>query len=97
MYIENGIAHADDPTPAIRVSGVRPLDNYKLLLCFNNGEAKIFDFSPLLNEPTFIPLMDKAVFNQVYIDHGITAWNDGNIDISPQYLYEHSVPAAGIA
>ena len=69
MYIENGIAHADDPTTAIRISGIRPLDNYKLWLRFNTGEAKIFDFSPLLNEPAFIPLTDKAVFNQVYIDY----------------------------
>ena len=95
MYIKNGIAYADDPAPLLKISGVRPLENYKLWIRFSNGEAKIFDFVPELNSPAFLPLKDVSVFNSVYIDYGIPVWNDGDIDIAPEYLYEHGVPAEG--
>ena len=89
MYIRDDIAYAGEPRRPIKVSGVRPLDNYQLWIRFNTGEAKTFDFAPLLNEPAFAPLRDKSVFGGVYIDYGVTVWNDGNIDISPEYLYEN--------
>ena len=68
---------------------MRPLKNHKLWVRFNTGEAKIFDFTGLLNSPGFLPLKDKEVFNSVYIDYGVTVWNDGDIDIAPEYLYEN--------
>lgn len=51
MYINNNIAYADVKAPALKVCGVRPLNNYCLWVRFNNGESKIFDFKPLLNAP----------------------------------------------
>lgn len=93
MYIENGIAYAGEPKQPIKISGVRPMDNYQLWIRFNNGEAKIFDFSKELDAPAFLPLKNKDVFNSVYIDYGVTVWNDGEIDIAPEYLYEHGIPA----
>lgn len=95
MYIVDGIAYAGDRKPVIRISGVRPLENYKLWLRFNTGEARIFDFKPLINDSGFAPLQDLEVFRGVYIDYGVTVWNNGNIDIAPEYLYENSVPAEG--
>lgn len=62
---------------------------YLLWVRFNNGEAKVFDFKPLLEKSAFIPLKDIDVFKGVYIDYGIPVWNDGDIDISPEYLYEN--------
>ena len=53
MYVVNGIAYAGEQSPAIKVSGVRPLEDYKLWVRFNTGEAKIFDFKPLLEKPAF--------------------------------------------
>lgn len=91
MYIIDGIAYAGEQSPAIKVSGVRPLHDYMLWVRFNNGEAKIFDFKPLLNAPAFAPLKDVAVFNSVYIDYGITVWNGGDIDIAPDLLYRDGV------
>lgn len=91
MYIIDDIAYAGDNTPAIKVSGVRPLKDYKLWVRFNNGEAKIFDFKPLLSTPAFAPLKDIDVFNSVYIDYGVTVWNGGDIDISPELLYSDGV------
>jgi hypothetical protein len=92
MYIIDGIAYAGETSVPIKISGIRALDNYLLWIRFNTGEARVFDFKPLLDSPAFAPLADKAVFRDVYIDYGIPVWNDGDIDISPEYLYENSVP-----
>lgn len=91
MYIQNGIAYAGDQKKPITVSGVRPLPDHRLWLRFSTGETKEFDFSPLLDTPAFQPLKDRDVFNGVYIDYGVTVWQDGGIDIAPEYLYEHGV------
>jgi len=77
------------------VCGVRPLNNYCLWVRFNNGESKIFDFKPLLNAPAFEPLSDPNVFNNVYIDYGVPVWNNGDIDIAPETLYEKGVTETG--
>jgi len=97
MYIVNGIAYAGEKEPEIKVKGVRPLEDYKLWLRFSTGEIKIFDFRPLLEKPAFAPLADRSVFRGVYIDYGVTVWNDGDIDISPKFLYDHAVPVEDAA
>ncbi len=89
MYIKNGIAYAGEETPPLKISGVRPMDGHVLWVRFNTGEAATFDFTPLLETPAFAPLKDKAVFDSVYIDYGVTVWMDGDIDIAPEYLYEN--------
>ena len=91
MYIKDGIAYAGDPSPAIRAISVRPLEDYSLWVRFTTGETKLFDFAPLLDCPAFLPLKDKSVFDGAYIDYGCVVWDDGNIDIAPEHLYEHGV------
>jgi hypothetical protein len=87
----DGIAYADENAKPLRVISVRPLDGYKLWLRFSTGETKVFDFAPLINSSGFQLLKDKAIFNTVYIDYGIPVWNDGAIDIAPEYLYRNGV------
>ena len=53
MYIKNGIAYAGEQKQPLKISGVRPLDDYKLWLRFNNGEVKVFDFAKELDSPAF--------------------------------------------
>ena len=76
----------------MKVMGVRPLEDYKLWLRFNNGETRIFDFAPELDSPAFSHLKNEELFRSVYIDYGVTVWNDGDIDIAPEYLYKRSEP-----
>ena len=92
MYIVDDIAYAGEPEPIIKVSGVRPMENHKLWVRFNTGETKIFDFKPLLDMPAFVPLKSTELFNRVYIDYGVTVWNDGDIDIAPEKIYRDGVP-----
>lgn len=96
MVIRNGIAYAEDAKPELKISGVRPMNDYLLWLRFSTGEAKVFDFKPLLNKPAFAPLADKELFRAVYIDYGFPVWMDGDIDIAPEYLYEHAIPHGGV-
>lgn len=93
MIIRNGIAYADDERPLLKVSGVRPLDGHRLWVRFSTGETKVCDFTPLLSSPAFSPLQDATRFAAVYIDYGIPTWEDGSIDIAPEYLYQNGIPA----
>ena len=92
MYIIDGIAYAGERAKPLRVCGIRPLEQHRIWLRFTNGEAKVFDFTSLLDTPAFAPLRDEAVFRDVYIDYGVPEWDNGNIDLDPTYLYEHSIP-----
>jgi len=93
MYELNGIVYADDPTPLLTVKSVRPLADYKLFVRFSTGEEKRVDITSLLNEPVFKALKDVSVFNSVYVDYGTVVWNNGTIDIAPEYLYKNSMAA----
>ena len=78
---------AKDGAKLLEVCAVKPLDGYKIWVRFNNGEARTVDMSPLLEQPAFVPLKDKNVFDSVYIDYGCTVWLDGDVDIAPEYLF----------
>ena len=93
MYVIDGIAYAGEQPKPVRVKAVRPLEDYKVLITFTNGERKIFDFAPLLDMPCYQPLKDRAVFCGVYVELGTLVWNDGDIDIAPETLFIEGVPA----
>ena len=93
MFVKDGIAFAGEPRPHLQVSGVRPMANHQLWVRFNTGEAKVFDFGPYLTSPAFAPLKNEDLFRQVYIDYGVAVWCDGDIDISPERLYNEGVSA----
>jgi len=84
MHIKNGIAYAENREPILEVVSVRALDNYVLWLRFNNGKTKEFDFKPLLDKPAFVPLKDKAVFNDVYVD--ISTCHKPGLDFGVVYV-----------
>ncbi|NKC15638.1 MAG: DUF2442 domain-containing protein [Gammaproteobacteria bacterium] len=69
-----------------RVSSVKPTDDYKLKLHFDNGETGIYDCSGLLNFGVFQELKDVSYFKQVKIVGGTIAWPHEQ-DICPDTLY----------
>ena len=76
------------PNPEWCVNAVEVRDNYILRLWFEDGSVKDFDCHELLNEKPFQPLQNKSLFSQAHIFADTVAWND-EIDIAPEYLYEH--------
>lgn len=74
------------------VTSVKPLDDYKLLLEFENKEKRIFDVVPYLNTGKFRELRDTALFNSVTIKFDSIEWAN-HLDIDPEFLYIKSITA----
>ena len=77
-----------------RVQAVKPLEKYKLLVTFQNGETKNYDVKPLFDKwQAFKDLAYiNGLFQQVKVDaggYGIS-WND-DIDLSCDELYYNGV------
>ena len=49
----------------LAIKQVKPLENYNLLLTFENGERRQFDMSPYLNIGIFQELKDEKMFRTV--------------------------------
>jgi len=73
------------------VTTVTPVDNYKLLLTFDNGEERIFDAAPLLKERVFAPLKSMSFFKRVQVEDGTVVWPE-DLDYCPDTLYMQSIP-----
>ncbi len=79
----------------ILIRAVKPMDGYKVLLHFSNGEQKVVDLLPLLRGPIFEPIRhDSAYFRSVHVyeESGTICW-DNNADIDPDVLYGSYQPA----
>ena len=67
---------------------VEPLNNYKILITFENSEKKIFDVSTLINSrPLWQELKNIELFNTVKVWEGTVRWIHCQ-DICPKWLYE---------
>ncbi len=75
----------------LSVKDVKALDEYKLLLTFDNDEERIFDMKPYLDKGIFTELKDKAMFNSVRVSYDTIEW-ENQADMDPERLYEDSVP-----
>ncbi|MBI5604171.1 MAG: DUF2442 domain-containing protein [Deltaproteobacteria bacterium] len=71
------------------VKSVKPLDGYRLLLQFGNGEDRVFDVSPYLNIGRFADLKDPSMFSSVAVKFYSIEWAN-HLDIDPEFLYEKS-------
>ena len=74
-----------------RVEKVRPVDDYRLILKFANGEIRVFDVGPYLNIGIFRELKDQNKFRSVRVFLGSVQWQGGQ-DFCPDTLYLDSVP-----
>ena len=75
----------------LSIKDVKALDEYRLLLTFENEEKRIFDMKPFLEKGIFKELQDKNMFNTVKVSFDTIEWaNEANMD--PEMLYEDSIP-----
>ena len=71
------------------VISVTPMDNYKILLTFGNGEKRLFDMNPFLDKGIFKELKDISIFNTVKVSFDSIEW-ENEADIDPEILYQYS-------
>lgn len=88
-----------------KIVGVVPNDNFTLTIRFDNGEVRLYDAAPLLQDGTvFAPFRDRENFRRVYLDdnHCISwdidpmidsnvVWNN-KVDLCPDSCYLDSIP-----
>jgi hypothetical protein len=74
--------------PIWTVKSVKALENYKLLITFEQNIKKIFDMRPYLQYSMYKPLEDITLFNSVSTNGQTAVWND-EIDIAPETLFEN--------
>jgi len=76
-----------DFPPKIRF--VKALDDYILLVTFNNGITKQYDFKTKITESPYISIAEHNLFKTVQVDPGGygLSWND-DLDISEYELWE---------
>lgn len=73
--------------PEIAAVQVQP--EYRLMLLYTNGEARLFDASPYLERGVFTRLKDFNLFAQARLAFGTVTW-PGELDIAPETLYLRS-------
>ena len=77
----------------IKVTEAQYIDAYKIWVHFNNGDCRIFDFTTIIDKyPVFEPLKDIELLKNFRLTDTLE-WMDGEIDVAPEYLYEHGVVA----
>jgi len=71
---------------------VKPLDDYNLLVTFDNGVIKKYDFNKFLSKPAFSNLKDILLFKSVRIDSGGCGviWND-QMDLAESELWINGI------
>lgn len=72
------------------VTDVKPLENYLLILTFQNGEKRQFDMKPYLETGIFRELKDVGMFRTVKLCFDSIEW-DNEADFDPEVLYQKSI------
>ena len=72
-----------------RPIAVKPLDDYRLYITFQNNERKIYDTKPLHTLLSYQKLKNKSYFASAKADGMCVYWDD-EVDICPDMLYEES-------
>jgi hypothetical protein len=74
----------------LAIKDVRPLDDYLLLLTFENGEKRQFDMKPYLELGLFQELKDFSLFKTVRTSFDTIEW-ENEADLDPELLYQKSI------
>ncbi|MBC54466.1 MAG: hypothetical protein CMQ34_11590 [Gammaproteobacteria bacterium] len=72
------------------VTQITVADDYKLQLCFDNGEYGELDMSPYLDFGVFSRLKNKANFQEARVSFDTIEWPCG-VDLDPEFVYLKAV------
>jgi hypothetical protein len=73
------------------VINVHTQPDFVLRLEFENGEQRLFNMSPYIDQRPWARLKSGNAFQTAFVENGTVAW-PGNVDIDPETLYELSAP-----
>ncbi len=77
---------------SLEINDAKSLEGIKMLVSFNNGESRLFNFSTIIDRyPVFAPLKDKNTLKQFHVSDTLE-WCNGTIDIAPEYIFENGKP-----
>ena len=72
------------------IAKAKSIEDYKIIITFENGEERIFDVVPYLEFPVFRPLKDLGEFHKFSIIDGTIEWACG-ADLSTDTFYLGSI------
>lgn len=72
-----------------RIKEVKALEDYQLLVTFDNNEKRIKDMKPYLEKGVFKKLKDIDFFKSVKLSYGTVSWGE-DIDLCPDSIYQTS-------
>ena len=77
----------------LHVTSARPLDGFRVEVCFDDGREGVADLTEAIEGPMFEPLKDPDVFRTLRVDEELRTivWPNG-ADLAPEYIYIPSVP-----
>ncbi len=75
----------------VKLEHVVPRPDHTLLVTFENGEKKLYDFKPKLNLKIYEPLKSPSLFMQAQKHPYAVVWNE-TMDIASEALYAKGVP-----
>ena len=79
-----------DSAQILTVTAAVCVNDNTLRITFSNGEERLLDFTPLMQEGICRKLQDKDYFKSFTLDPFTIDWNN-EIGFAPEYLYEQSV------
>ena len=68
------------------ITSVKPMSDYTVLVCFNNGERGVLDMKPYLEFGVFRRLKEVDVFQRVRVAFDTIEWDVG-VDLDPDFVY----------
>lgn len=72
-----------------RVASVRPLEDFRLEVSFDDGTQGVVSLADRLFGPMFSPLQNRELFCQVFVDDfGAICWPNG-ADLAPDALHQN--------
>ena len=72
----------------LHVTSARPLDGFRVEVCFDDGREGVADLTEAIAGPMFESLKDPDVFRTLRVDAELRTivWPNG-ADLAPEYLY----------
>ena len=90
MFEVDGIVYGSEPVGDMKVTHVKDVGDYILLVTFSTGETRLVDCTELFALPAFAKIANMEAFETLTIVDGVLTWLDGAVDIAPEGLYAHS-------